>query len=809
MSVGSRAGVRSFAKSALKTTAIGVSALALQATGAWAQSADTLSGVTVEADQLELESPKYTAPLLDTPQTVTVVPAEVIQQQNLLNLRDVLSTLPGITFGAGEGGGGYGDSINVRGYSANNDIAVDGVRDSAQYSRTDPFNLEQIELSNGANSVYAGAGSVGGSINLVSKRPHGTNRSVVSVSAGTDAYGRITADVDQAVNDGTAFRVNVMMHQNDVPGRDVDEYQRFGIAPSITFGRGGDTQLTLSYLHQQDDNTPQYGVPFALNAFNDGAFPGVDPSDYYGYSNIDSQETQVDVLTAIVDHRFHENLSLRNLTRYQDVKQDLISSAPQGTFCLQSGINPFTGAACGSANTYAPSGPRGNVRNSENVLYYNQTDLMAEFDTGGVEHTMVAGLALTHEEYDLVNGNLLRNANGATPNPSIPTLTLINPNSVWTGPVNFIVGGGALANAPGGTCNTTTLAACVAPAGGSEGERENIALYVFDTAELSPNWELTGGVRVERNEGRNRTHYYTTYGFLPSGDANVLGTQNGVAPAGVLNGHSAWGESEDTLVSYRVGVVYKPVENASFYIAYGNSETPSQATVNGGCTIDGGTNGASNCNVDPEEAVNYEIGAKYDAFDGQLQLTAAIFRNERSNFRVNSGDASIPQQQLDGSSRVDGLALGATGLLTDNWSIFANYTYLDSEILQNISDIAIGGGTIDFQAGDPLPTTPEHSASLWTTYDFGNGIMAGYGATYQGEYTFNRFSSSAPLFYTDDYVVQRAMIAWEATDNMVLQLNVNNLTDELYYERVRNNSTSGWATPGAARSFVLSANMRF
>src|SRR3546814_13287491 len=81
------------------------------------------------------------------------------------------STIPGITFGAGEGGGGYGDSINLRGYSASNDITVDGVRDSAQYSRTDPFNLQQIEVYNGANSVYNGSGSVGGTINLVQKTP--------------------------------------------------------------------------------------------------------------------------------------------------------------------------------------------------------------------------------------------------------------------------------------------------------------------------------------------------------------------------------------------------------------------------------------------------------------------------------------------------------------------------------------------------------------------------------------------------------------------------------------------------------------
>src|SRR6187402_420730 len=109
--------------------------------------AHTLDEMTVEGTLVKkAQSPKYTQPLLDTPQTISQVEREVIEGQNLLNLRDVLATLPGITFGAGEGGGGYGDSINLRGFSANNDITVDGIRDSAQYTRTDTFNLETVEV---------------------------------------------------------------------------------------------------------------------------------------------------------------------------------------------------------------------------------------------------------------------------------------------------------------------------------------------------------------------------------------------------------------------------------------------------------------------------------------------------------------------------------------------------------------------------------------------------------------------------------------------------------------------------------------
>jgi catecholate siderophore receptor len=165
------------------------------ASGAHAQDngqGQALGGVTVTDTAIDdssikvekPESPKYVRPLLDTPQTITVIGNQTIQKQNLLTLRDVLSTVPGITFGAGEGGGGYGDSINLRGQSANTDISIDGVRDSAQYSRTDPFNLEQIEVTNGANSVYGGSGAIGGNINLVTKRPKADSETLVQGGIG-------------------------------------------------------------------------------------------------------------------------------------------------------------------------------------------------------------------------------------------------------------------------------------------------------------------------------------------------------------------------------------------------------------------------------------------------------------------------------------------------------------------------------------------------------------------------------------------------------------------------------------------------
>ena len=118
------------------------------------------------------------------------------------------------------------------------------MRDSAQYSRSDPFNLEQIEVTNGANSVYSGAGAVGGNINIVSKRPHGRNATVVTAGVGTENYWRGAIDTNHVIGDNVAVRLNAMAHRNDVPGRDVEELKRWGIAPAVTVGLNGPTQFT-------------------------------------------------------------------------------------------------------------------------------------------------------------------------------------------------------------------------------------------------------------------------------------------------------------------------------------------------------------------------------------------------------------------------------------------------------------------------------------------------------------------------------------------------------------------------------------
>ena len=208
------------------------------------------------------QSPKMTAPLLDTPRTVQVVPQQVIQDQAATSLQDVLRNSPGITFGAGEGGRPGGDIPIIRGQNSAGSIFVDGVRDSSIQVR-DTFNLEQVEIIKGPDSVYSGRGGAGGSINLVTKKPKAVDFAEGTLQVGTDNNYRATADGNWRLGEQAAFRLNLMGTKGDVPGRDsAVDFERWGVAPSLTLGVGTPTRITLGYEHYQDDSMPDYSIPY-------------------------------------------------------------------------------------------------------------------------------------------------------------------------------------------------------------------------------------------------------------------------------------------------------------------------------------------------------------------------------------------------------------------------------------------------------------------------------------------------------------------------------------------------------------------
>lgn len=773
-----------------------------------------LGGMTVTSSAIDedtpkverAESPKYTRPLLDTPQTITVINKATIQQQNLLTLRDVLSTVPGITFGAGEGGFGYGDRIILRGQDAKNDVTIDGVRSGAFLNRNEVYNIEQVEVSNGANSVMNGGGSVAGTINLVSKRPLADNQTVLNAGVGTDNYYRATVDSNHRVNDLVAFRLNAVYHENDVPGRDVEDYKRWGMAPAITIGIEGPTSLTIQGEYLNDKAMPQYGLRYYAN--NGGFLSEFDRGGYYGFANLDKQNSKTKAAQGIFRHAFSDQVSIRNLTRYEHVSQNTVTSQPNGTFCLAStGLQPLnidgaqlpctiaatatTPAIVVPAGFYLPTGGRGVQRFITNETHYTQTDLSANFDTGGIGHTLVAGVSGLWEDYHLRQGTLPRNANGVT--PTFPFVNIANPEVVVQGPTG--AGQTYGDNRYNGPINFIRTA-------NNFGTQSSYAAYLFDTIKFSEFFELNGGLRYEKVKGSSRNLAY---------NATPGATFGALTATGPFN-------FGDKLFSYRIGAVVKPTPATSVYVAYGNSKLPSKASVDGACA-------ANNCRVKPETTENWEIGAKAELFDAKLLLTAAVFRNERNSIKVNSNDPTLPDQTLDGGQRVEGLSLGASGNLTSNWTISANYMYLKSKILQGVSDfcVATPGATgcgnsaafPDPTRGYSLTNTPKHSGSLFTTYRFAFGLELGYGLTHQGSFLLNQptlaqlIANTYVGYKVPSYTIHRAMLAYPFTPQLKGQINVQNFTNEKYVTTVRNAVGGSWAQPGVGRSAMASLIYQF
>lgn len=671
----------------------------------------------------KLESPRYTEPLRDVPQTITVVPRAVMEQQNATSLRDVLRNVPGISFQAGEGGVPAGDNLSIRGFSARTDMFVDNVRDFGGYSR-DPFNLEQVEVAKGPSSTSAGRGSTGGSINLVSKAPQLDRFYDASFGVGSEDYQRFTLDVNQLVTKspvpGTAVRLNGMWNDAGVAGRDVVNNERWGLAPSVAFGLGTPSRATLSYFHLEQDNIPDYGIPWVptnsgpLRAYGNKPAP-VDYDNFYGLKSKDFETTRTDIPTLLLEQDFGEQFSLRNLSRYGRNDRDSVITAPR-----------FANANTGTTITR-----QNQSRDQVDSIFVNQTDFTSRFDTWKFNHTLVTSLEYAHES----SVNYSRTG-------LVTQTTLFNPNTdqVYTGDIRR---NGVRA----------------------EGKSDSFAVSAFDTIKFGEHWQAQGGVRFD--------HFSTDY-------------------RSITNGRPRMDELSrtDEEVSWRAGLVYKPVQQGSIYAAYGTSFNPSAE----GLTLSSAQTAANNIDTDPEESRTFEVGTKWDLFENRLSLSFAVFRTEKTNARTEDPADPTDIIVLDGEQRVDGIEIGAAGRLTEKWQVYGGYAYLVSEITQSNNPQ---------EKGNELSNTPKNTFSLWTTYDLPWNLQVGGGA----QYTDSRYSSNTEVNRREapSYILFDAMAAWNVSKNFTLRLNVYNLADEEYIDRVG----GGHFVPGAGRSAVLTASLKF
>jgi catecholate siderophore receptor len=667
----------------------------------------TAEQVEVRDDaRLILSSPKYTQPLVDTPQTVTVISKEVMEEQGATTLRDVLKNVPGLTITAGEGGNPAGDNLTLRGFSARNDIFIDGVRDISPQAR-DPFNLEQVDVVKGPGSAYTGRGSTGGSINLLNKTPGLKRAFSGTLDFGTDRTRRATADINLPIGDSVGFRLNLLGHHSGVAGRDVVKFDRWGVAPSLTFGLGKPTRFTVSYYKLKQHNISDYGIPWvpvtnnALVEFRDRPAP-VPRNTFYGLRNRDFEKLNSDLVTLKFEHDVNDALSLRNQFRFANSSRDSIATPPRFANNNSTAINR-------------------ELRSwqTEDKVWDNQTDLVARFNTGGIEHALVTGANFTRESN-------IRDTRTA-PN-MLTTLFNPNPDDVFTGTIT-----------PGPITGDVTA--------------NSQAVYVFDTAKLGQKWELTGGLRWDR---------FAADGITTTG-----------APVSRI----------DRMLSGRAGVVFKPLQQGSVYASYGTSLNPS---------LEGLSYNTANTVIDPEKTYTIEAGSKWDFFGGRALVSGAVFRVEKQNARTPGVLPGDPPQVLQGKQRVDGVELSVEGSITRAWQVLAGYTFLDSTTVDS---------NVPAEIGKELVNTPPNSFNVWSTYRLPSGFHFGGGARFVDR----RFGNTINTRVVDAYWTFDAMASYPLTDHIDLKLNLYNLTDKYYFDRIG----GGHIVPGPGRAAMLSTSFRF
>ena len=475
----------------------------------------TLPAVTVtgQSDKQDFQADissvgaKVPTALRDIPQTVTVINKALLESQGVTSFENALRNAPGITIGGAEGGQ-IGNNINLRGFTAQNDIYLDGFRDRNQYYR-DTFDLEAIEVLYGPSAMLFGRGSTGGVINQVSKKATLTPSAEVSTSIGTNDRYRTTVDVNHPLSDTAAVRINAF-GQDLGSTRDVMKSKDYGIAPEVRFGIGTPTEVTLSALIQHNNDMPDYGVP-PLN----GHPAPVPKNTFYGLTT-DRTIQDVQTVSGRIEHRFSDDLTLRNETQFSHSTTDAQETAPQKVLTGPLATSP---ALSNGNYTTLPLSQlyvqlQSHDRVIENHSIYNDTTLDYKFTTGPIKHDFIVGVELGRDTY----------SNQASTRNNLPIVSLIDP---------------AYLSSPAGV--TTTLGNY------AQSSANEIAGYFNDTASIGEHWKVVGGLRWDRFQ------------------AEIANTISAPAFASQTN----------DFTSVRAGIIYQPADWQSYYVSYGTSFDPS------------------------------------------------------------------------------------------------------------------------------------------------------------------------------------------------------------------------------------------
>ena len=381
--------------------------------------------------------------LRDTPQSITVIPRELMNDRAMQSIADAILYVPGIVTAQGEGNR---DAAVFRGNSSTSDFYVDGIRDDVQYYR-DFYNIERVEAIKGANAMIFGRGGSGGVINRVSKQAGWDKVGELATTVGSHGHVRAAVDVGGAVNDSMAVRLNVMSELSD-SYRDGVDIERRGINPTMTLRAGKNTLVSMSYEHFRDNRIADRGVTSIGNRPYQ-----TDPSTFFGNAELSPTGVRLNAFTALIEHDFGNGLMLRNRTRFADYDkfyQNVYASGP----VLTTGTNSGTL----TIGAYYDATQRSNR--------FNQTDVTYTMNTGSVKHKLAAGVELGRQDTD----NVRRNGDF-----SGVTARVQATNPLYTAGVSF----------PKNDTSNHSVASVA-------------SVYVQDQIEFSPQWQVVAGLRYDR-----------------------------------------------------------------------------------------------------------------------------------------------------------------------------------------------------------------------------------------------------------------------------------------------------------------------
>lgn len=710
-----------------------------------------------------LSSNKFTQPVLNTPRTVTVLTKEVLDDKNAFTLKEVGRSTAGVTLGVGEGGNAFGDRFFIRGFDVRNDIFVDGIRDPGVSVREN-FYTEQVEILRGPGSTFAGRGTAGGAINIVTKQAG--DRDFVdfkAIGGFSDHMKRLTLDVNKAISPILAVRVNGLFQDSNVAGRSFVTDYRDGVSGSVVFKPIAGLTLTAQYTHVYQNGFPDFGVPY--NRIRNRPFPeGVTPRYvWYGLVNRDFQAYTQDFGTFTAQYRYNENLTLNSRLRQGRSIIDYVGTLTQSANLFASTVN------IGGQSRYQVT----------NVLA-NQTDANLKFVTGPIKHEVVAGVEFSREGVTRANyQGLASEFNGV---PLVAGALVCN---LYLPCTNL-----PFANDPYRNPNPTRIAV------------DTKSGYLIETANYDDVVLLNGGVRFDDYTITSRTQT----GFTGS-SANI---------------QSTFARNHSGIVNYNGGVVFKPLPNVSLYAAYATSANPVGAELDGSAPNYGGLNAAAQIFA-PQINRGQEIGAKWELFDRHLLATAALFRTNVSGAReVTAGTTTAVA-----SYYVQGVDLEVAGNITDKWSVIGGLVLMESKVLSSYAPTNVGLQLANvahesfsmlskYKFGDLIGLAPDAleigGQAIYRSKIYGGGNLVANGGS-----SFNAFGWPAPTAANRFLNVPTILPSFWRFDifaeakvgnNVTLKFSVNNLFDRTTYDGFYQTATP-YALIAPGRAAYLEARVQF